>query len=88
MPPDDNFEHVPEGAPLVGELPTASKRLPSSQPAARSCAWQASTMIVPLALPDSRQTMLEQPEPLWVTLFVQRAEREGGFTLTGERREI
>ena len=82
----DNFEHVLEGAPLVGDLLAASKSLAvlATSRAVLRLAGEHDVIVPPLALPDSRQTMPEQlSRSAAVTLFVQRARAaKADFALT------
>jgi predicted ATPase len=82
----DNFEHVLDAAPLVGELLAASKSLTvlATSRAVLRLAGEHDVTVPPLALPDIRQTTLEQlSSSAAVALFVERATAaKSDFVLT------
>jgi predicted ATPase/serine/threonine protein kinase len=72
----DNFEHVLDAAPLVGELLMASKSLVvlATSRAALHLVGEHTVVVPPLGLPDARDTTPEQLSTSdAVALFVQRA---------------
>jgi predicted ATPase len=88
----DNFEHVLDGAPVIGELLTTSKSLTvlATSRARLRLAGEHEITVPPLALPDRRHTTLQQlSSSAAVALFVQRAgAAKSDFLLTRENAAV
>ena len=82
----DNFEHVLDAAPLVSEMLTVSNSLTvlATSRAVLKLAGEHDVLVPPLALPDARDTTVEQlSSSAAVALFIQRATAaKSDFRLT------